>query len=155
MHRFRLPPQSGRVLDQAIERDLVEIRAARAVSAEAEGEGLRVGIKRRGSDMVDWEVFDWVIDCTGLEPSPAKSVNPVLLSLLDQGLARVHPLGIGFDVDEDCRALGADGRANEALFIVGPLAGEAAAKRLSSERKALTTPKPFLGFGRAHQAGGG
>ena len=120
IHRFRTPPQSGRVMDQAIAQGLLRVRAAKPVSAEAEDGGIRVGIKGRGSDVVRREVYDWVIDCTGLEASPERSGNRFLFSLMEEGLARPHPLGIGFDVDGNCHPLGADGRENERLFIVGP-----------------------------------
>ena len=36
-------------------------------------------------------------------------------------VAGPDPLRVGIDVDADCRAIGADGRASETLSVIGPI----------------------------------
>ena len=49
------------------------------------------------------------------------SANPLVAQLLAEGMARVDPLGIGLDVDDDCALIDAGGRASDRLFAVGPM----------------------------------
>jgi uncharacterized NAD(P)/FAD-binding protein YdhS len=41
--------------------------------------------------------------------------------LLDEGVARAHPNGLGFDVDPDGRVLSAEGAIYDSLFALGPI----------------------------------
>ena len=51
---------------------------------------------------------------------PDRSANPLVRDVAARGYAAPHPAGIGLGVDDDCRAVGADGRADPHLRIVGP-----------------------------------
>jgi uncharacterized NAD(P)/FAD-binding protein YdhS len=62
-----------------------------------------------------------IINCTGPEPDPFRSRNPLLLDLLAQGVAAADPLGLGLHVDEDSRVLGAQGAPARRLFALGAL----------------------------------
>jgi uncharacterized NAD(P)/FAD-binding protein YdhS len=44
---------------------------------------------------------DVVVNCTGPANDPSHSGEPFIRFLLSSGIARQHPVGIGFDVDED------------------------------------------------------
>ena len=60
--------------------------------------------------------FDFTFNCTGPLHSIARTSDPLLRSLLDAGVVRPDPLGLGLDIDQRSRALGAG-----ALWAVGPL----------------------------------
>jgi uncharacterized NAD(P)/FAD-binding protein YdhS len=64
--------------------------------------------------------YDAVINCTGPSPRPDSS-NPFLHAMIGRGLARVAPLGIGLDVDDQCRVIADDGAAQPNLFALGAL----------------------------------
>jgi uncharacterized NAD(P)/FAD-binding protein YdhS len=57
-----------------------------------------------------------VFNCTGPLGTIARSRDPMLRRMLDEGLVRPDPLGIALDVDERSRAAGA-----ERLWALGPL----------------------------------
>jgi len=59
---------------------------------------------------------DKIVDCRGIGATPLKVVNPALCSLLERGLVRLDPLGIGIDVASDCAVIDQRGIASERLF---------------------------------------
>ena len=60
---------------------------------------------------------DWVVSCTGAQDDVTAVDDPLVASLLDGGLARPHPLGLGFDT----AAHGALDTGAPRLFGVGTL----------------------------------
>ena len=62
-----------------------------------------------------------IVACTGVSVAPRDSSNPVLRNLLEQGLIRPDPIGIGLDVTPDCAVIGRSGKASDKLFAIGPL----------------------------------
>ncbi len=121
IHRFQLPPQVEARIAEAEEAGQVSFEAASCVSAAGEGGGLSVTLQSRGSGERRRQTFDAVVNCTGPGMRPDRSANPLVRTLAARGYAAPHPLGVGFDVDEECRAIGAGGRADPHLRIVGPL----------------------------------
>jgi len=122
VHRFRAPPQNDAMVRAAEARGAVEFRAARLRSVEAAAgqRTLRVRLAPRGGDDDRVESFDAVVNCTGLDAAAGVRANPFLASLVADGALRVDSSGIGFAVDTNCRAIGADGRPNASLRVVGP-----------------------------------
>jgi len=106
-----------------------------------------------------------IINCTGPEPDPFRSRNPLLLDLLAQGAAGADPLGLGLHVDEASKVLNAAGAPTQGLFAMGALTqGQffeitaLAEIRAQAERVAAligaeaVTQEIFKGYGR-RQAG--
>ncbi len=121
VHRFRYPPQTEEQLLAAEARGILERCSGRLLeAADADGR-LKVRWEDRASGAVRDEAFDAVVSCVGPETRPRESANPALHALLDRGLARASPLGIGLDVDVESRALGRDGLGVARLFVMGPL----------------------------------
>ena len=121
VHRFQLPPQIETRIAEAEAAGQVSFEAASCVSAARDGDALSVTLQRRGGGERRREVFDAIVNCTGPNMRPDRSANPLVRMLAARGYAAPHPLGIGFGVDEECRAIGAGGRADPHLRIVGPL----------------------------------
>jgi uncharacterized NAD(P)/FAD-binding protein YdhS len=119
--RFRYPPQTKAILDTAEQSGRLRFHAGTVTAAEATPSGIHVTWRDRDSRESHSVAIDQVINCIGLASRPDASDNPLLRAALHDGFCRVAPLGIGLDVDEACRAIGADGRAARCLFVVGPL----------------------------------
>ena len=62
-----------------------------------------------------------IVNCTGPEGDIARAGEPLLAALLARGAIRQDKLRVGVDVDEDCRAIGADGTASATLSVIGPV----------------------------------
>jgi len=121
VHRFRAPPQNDALVRAAEAHGGVEFRAARLLSVEARKAGsLEVRFTGRDAAGERVECFDAIVNCTGLDVAAGLRANPFLASLVEDGWLRVDEAGIGFAVDANCRAIGADGRANPALRLIGP-----------------------------------
>jgi uncharacterized NAD(P)/FAD-binding protein YdhS len=52
---------------------------------------------------------------------PLRITNPAVRSLLDAGLARLDPLGIGIDITPECAVVNRSGVPSERLFAIGPV----------------------------------
>ena len=122
VHRFRAPPQNDALVRDAEARGRVAFRAARlrAVQPVAGSNALHVRFAGRGSAGEHVETFDALVNCTGLDAAAGLRANPFLASLVDDGWLRVDDAGIGFAVDANCCAIGADARARPALRVLGP-----------------------------------
>ena len=121
VHRFRLPPQIETTLESAMASGQLDYKAAQILSVENDRVGLAVTYRPRNTNKHVTETFDAIINCTGPEPRPDRTTNPFMRALVERGLARPHPVGVGFDVDDDCAAIGADGESDPRLRIFGPL----------------------------------
>jgi uncharacterized NAD(P)/FAD-binding protein YdhS len=120
-HRFRQPPQLERLLDEAVERGQLRFMTARIQKASIDSRRLKVTLRKRASGRAFSHSYGSVINCTGPSGRPEMSVNPFTQALLSKELCRVHPTGLGFDVDEQCRALRADGKRLPSLVFLGAL----------------------------------
>lgn len=121
VHRFRVAPPVEAVLDRLIAADRLRIRAGRLTGLEPDEAGLIAtwAPRRQGPRR---EVFDRVILTTGPAHERIVDGSPLLSDAAGRGLVRADPLGLGLEVTEGCRAVGANGRAVPGLWVAGPLA---------------------------------
>jgi uncharacterized NAD(P)/FAD-binding protein YdhS len=119
-HRFRTPPQNAAMALEAQRAGQLAYPTGRIREARAIGTG-EIGVRwvDAAGAKVD-EHFHTVINCSGLDHACGARTNPFLADLVAQGLVRVDPTGIGFEVDGRCRAIGRDGTISRRLRIVGP-----------------------------------
>nr|WSZ17618.1 FAD/NAD(P)-binding protein [Streptomyces canus] len=117
VHRHRIPPASASALHAARESGRVRVRAAELTDAEITAEGIRVGL----SDGTRLQVGA-VVNCTGPQADWTAIDDPFIRGLLDSGLARVHPTGLGLDTGEDGLLRTAAGPAGTpAVWAIGAL----------------------------------
>lgn len=118
--RYRNPPQVERILDDALRDGRLSIVAGRLHAARAVGDAIEVEYDARRDGARRRLRVAAVVNCTGPQPRPGASGNPLWRSLLDDGLARDAPSGLGADVDAIGRVVDAAGRASGRLFAIGP-----------------------------------
>src|SRR5262249_27415440 len=99
----------------------VRLLAGRVEAAHAEGEGVRLVVRERGTERLTETQAAWVINCTGPLPSNQVESNPVIGSLLVSGLLRPDDLALGIETTAEGNAISADGQVVPDLFIVGTL----------------------------------
>ena len=119
-HRFRMPPQTAEILDDALAKGILKYKSGHIFSASDHGSQISVQFQERRAGSSEVFHFDAIINCTGPSQNPNASQNPFYLSIINQGLARGHATHLGFDVDRHNRAIGKDGEIKENLFIAGP-----------------------------------
>lgn len=121
VHRFRIAPQVEAVLDHLITQDRLRMRAGHLIGIAPDEAGLIVTWTPKGRS-ARREVFDRVILTTGPAHDRIIAGSPVLATAAADGLLRADTLGLGLDVTDGCRAVGATGAPVPDLWIAGPLA---------------------------------
>jgi uncharacterized NAD(P)/FAD-binding protein YdhS len=107
------------------ERVLSEFEAGRAVLVRGtvtgvvrEQDRFSLRLRRRGSPVVETLHADVAVNCSSYKPDLDQ---PLIQSLLFQGLARPDAHRLGLLVGSDGQAVGKDGVATRGLFALGPL----------------------------------
>jgi uncharacterized NAD(P)/FAD-binding protein YdhS len=114
-HRHRMAPAIAQQWNGLCTNGELAIRADTIASVTADDDRLSVSFRSGRTAEVGA-----IINCTGPGRLPA-SAPSVIAALLSDGLATVGPFGLGLDVDDAGRIVGADGHATERLWAVGPL----------------------------------
>lgn len=104
VHRHRMPPETAETVTRLRTAGRLRVRAGEVTAARDDGDALTVTVT--GSREIR---VGWVVDCTGPDLGPASSDDPLLRSLMDSGLARRGPLGIGLATTAEGRVRGHDG----------------------------------------------
>ena len=124
VHRHRTAPQIGaRIEELEAAGFFVKVRGKiRSGRSEPAGLALRVAVSRRGADPLERALHaNWAINCTGPSPTVGHHEDGVAASLIEAGLARMDPIGMGLETDPLGRPLGRTGRASGGLWIIGSL----------------------------------
>ncbi|PKU21678.1 FAD/NAD(P)-binding protein [Telmatospirillum siberiense] len=121
VHRHRLAPQVDDWLAGMRDEGRLSIAAGQIVAAEERADGIEVVYRPRGGEQTRSVTVGTVINCSGPATDVARVSQPLLKTLLNDGLVRPDELRLGFDVAEDLRLLAADGRPNQRLFALGPV----------------------------------
>lgn len=121
VHRFRIAPQVEVVLDRRIAAGTLEVLAASLQSSRAADGALAVTFRRRHHAEAQTRRFDRIVITTGPGHGDVTRTDPLMASLVADGQIRPDDLGLGILTAPDSRAIGADGRTRDALFIAGPL----------------------------------
>lgn len=121
VHRFRIAPQVEAVLDRLIDQGRLRVRAGRLRGIEAAPGGLSVTWCPRGGTPVS-ETFNGVILTTGPGHEGIVRGSALLADAAARGLLRADALGLGLEVTQGCRAVGAGGAVTPNLWVAGPLA---------------------------------
>lgn len=121
VHRHRAAPQIHARLAAALGSGDLRLQAGRLEDVRKVTDGFEVTVRPRGfSDMQRFTVAR-IYDCTGVIRDPGSGLHAVLRALIDQGMARPDPLGLGLDVRQDCAVIDVSGAASDRIFALGPL----------------------------------
>jgi uncharacterized NAD(P)/FAD-binding protein YdhS len=121
VHRHRMALAVAEPFRALAARGAVRVVAGRVEAARADGELVRLVVRRRGSDQRLEMDAAWVVNCTGPLPSNSVESNPVIGSLLVSGVLRPDELSLGIDTTNDGKAIAVDGSEVADLFVVGTL----------------------------------
>lgn len=102
VHRHRTAPEINLRLHAAITSGQVDIIAGKVSKITVQRHGATVSYRR--TELESMSVTK-VVECVGIAVAPRDSANPVLQDLLEHGLIRPDPIGIGLDVTPDCAVI--------------------------------------------------
>ena len=97
MNRNRMAPAARTWIDALRARGQLTIVAGSLVGVGEEDGRLKVSLRQRSGGSVETMTFDAAVNCVGPADSPFGVGSPLYDRLLDQGLVRRHPLGLGLD----------------------------------------------------------
>jgi len=126
IHRHRLPSQTLARMHHLRRHEKLNIHAGRLMefelvpAADARTK-VRVTWRPRGSDEPRTMLVDRVINCTGPDYNIRRSQDPLMRSLLAQGLAVADPLNLGLRTGAYGALVNAEGNVAPNLFYVGPM----------------------------------
>jgi uncharacterized NAD(P)/FAD-binding protein YdhS len=121
IHRHRLPRQTVAEIEKLRSERKLSVQAGRILGLERAAEQVRVTWRPRGTRPRATLLVDRVINCKGPNYDPRRSRDPLMVSLLAQGLAIPDPLGLGVRTSAFGALLDAQGRCNRGLYYVGPM----------------------------------
>lgn len=121
VHRHRMAPEVGELIAGAISSGQLWITAGKVQSVERNQYDALVTFRPRGCSTTETIKVARIVECTGINPFPHSTTNPVLRNLFDNGLARIDPMGIGLDATNNCALVDASGDHSSRIFAIGPL----------------------------------
>jgi len=121
IHRHRTAPASGERLERLVASGALKVAAGRLRRFQGGSGGVEVTWTPRGSDRETRLEVGSVINCTGPQSDLTRLDDPLVRSLLVQGLIRPDALRLGLDVDSSARVLDNAGRPSDVISYTGPL----------------------------------
>lgn len=126
VHRYRVAPQVGAVIERRRREGTLEIVAAALGEVAAEGQTMRCELRLRGRGGVSggtrWVEAQALVVTTGPAHGGILGTNPALRSLAAAGLVQPDEHGLGVLVDLHHRTIARSGIAADTLLVAGPLA---------------------------------
>ncbi|GJD80352.1 hypothetical protein NBEOAGPD_3593 [Methylobacterium gregans] len=117
VHRHRAAPPAGAAIAAEIAAGTLEVRAAKLLAIEDRPDEALVTCRPRGAREPETFAVQCILDARGIG-RVAETVDPLLRRLIDRGLVRPGPFGIGLDVRPDLSVIG---DMPAPLWTLGPL----------------------------------
>jgi uncharacterized NAD(P)/FAD-binding protein YdhS len=121
VHRHRLPQSTLSKLEQLQQGNKLHVHAGRILNFELVGEKIRVRWRARGSDDIQTLLVDRIINCTGPDYNLVRSRDPLMRSLLMQGLVTPDSLGLGLRTGAHGAVIDSRNRVAGNLYYIGPM----------------------------------
>jgi uncharacterized NAD(P)/FAD-binding protein YdhS len=120
VHRHRVPAGPLSAVHTLARTGVLQVHAGRIEAVNPAADIVEVIWRPRGAARARAWLVDRVINCTGPECRVARDRDPLVQSLLANGLIRADALALGLDVDDDGRPLSRDGAPVDRLYYIGP-----------------------------------
>jgi len=121
VHRHRLAPSVAKTIEAMRTEDRLTILAGKVTDAQPDGDHVRLTYRPRHEDGERALRVRRIVNGTGPQGDLTATREPLLVALRDRGLLRADPLRIGIDVDQESRAIAADGASSDRLTVIGPM----------------------------------
>lgn len=123
VHRHRMAPEVHASVEGMLSSGWLQVVSGSLLEATGDGEGVTVRYRPRGAPIGSDRTVraGRIINCTGPNESVRGTSDPLLRSLLESGLVKPHPLGLGLECREDGALVGRTGDAQPGLWTIGSL----------------------------------
>ena len=120
VHRHRIPGEVAAQLQTLADAGELHHLAGRMDAARDVEGGIEISLHDRAGDVGTLHA-QWLVNATGIETRAAHFPNPLLRRMLQSGLARPGPHGLGIDTDAQGNVIDASGIARPAIAAIGSL----------------------------------
>ncbi|HLA69880.1 MAG TPA: FAD/NAD(P)-binding protein [Steroidobacteraceae bacterium] len=120
VHRHRVPAGPLAAVQTLARLGVLEVHAGRLEEANLRDDAVEILWRPRGAPRSRAWLVDRVINCTGPDSCAERSADPLVQSLLANGLIRCDPRSLGIDIASDGRVIGRDGNPVDSLYYLGP-----------------------------------
>jgi uncharacterized NAD(P)/FAD-binding protein YdhS len=121
VHRHRIAPPVAATVAEAESSGRLAFRAGKLETAFLTDDGIAVQWRARGGTTTQRMRIKHIVNCTGPAGDVRRATAPLLADLIQRGCARADAHGLGLEVDDACRLVGADGKPSTILTAVGPM----------------------------------
>jgi uncharacterized NAD(P)/FAD-binding protein YdhS len=121
VHRHRIAAPVAARLEAVRASGQLRIHAGRLRSYAIAESGMTVRFQRRGCDDIVTLHAARVVNCSGPATDYRRIADPLVRSLLRDGIGRPDPLRLGLDLSDSCALLDDNGVGSHRLFAVGPV----------------------------------
>jgi uncharacterized NAD(P)/FAD-binding protein YdhS len=120
VHRHRVPAGPLGAVQSLARLGVLHVHAGRLEEVNPCDDSVEVIWRPRGAAKSRAWLVDRVINCTGPDPCAKRSQDPLVRSLLANGLIRCDSQSLGIDVAADGRVISRDGTPVDSLYYLGP-----------------------------------
>ncbi len=120
VHRHRVPAGPLGAVQGLARLGVLEVHAGRLESVNLVDDTVEVQWRPRGAAKSRAWLVDKVVNCTGPEGHVTNLDDPLVRSLLANGLVRSDALSLGIDVADDGRVISREGQPVDRLYYIGP-----------------------------------
>jgi uncharacterized NAD(P)/FAD-binding protein YdhS len=120
VHRHRIAPEIGDTISKLLLNRRAPLYAGKVTGYQELNDSAEVRLRERNTGTQRSLRVDRVINCTGPETDCRRIEDPLIKSLLAQGLARPDHLFLGLDVDPEGAIIDSDGRLSDSIYAIGP-----------------------------------
>lgn len=121
VHRHRIAPEVGAMIDTMIKSGQLNIHAGRVISIEEKGADIAVTICRRGKHNEEILTVSRVINCTGADSNVKTIDEPLVDQLRKADILLADNFGLGPKITDNWALIDKDGKTSDVIYVVGPL----------------------------------
>jgi uncharacterized NAD(P)/FAD-binding protein YdhS len=121
VHRHRVPQATGRRIAELRRSGRLVLRQGRITSVTDQSSALQVELVGAAGAPASWLDVGWLLNGTGQGADATRTADPLVRDLLDTGLARPDPHGLGLAASGQGALLDRCGQPSSVLFTLGPV----------------------------------
>lgn len=119
VHRHRIAPEMGDVVQEMLESGQLTVTAGRIQDYQATPDGVAVTVRERHTQTNRVLQVSRAVNCTGVQIDYRRLPQSPIANLRAQGLIRPNDIGLGLDTAADGAVLDARGHRSSLLYTLG------------------------------------
>ncbi|MEH2051951.1 FAD/NAD(P)-binding protein [Nostoc sp.] len=119
VHRHRIAPEIGKVVQAMLDSGQLTITAGRIQDYQTTPDAVAVTVRQRQTQGNQVLQVSRVVNCTGVQANYQRSPQSLIANLRTQGLIHPNDIGLGLDTAPDGAVLDAQGKRSSLFYTLG------------------------------------